>query len=82
MLTYVREDAIALLADAPLEAEGEVMAADHDAASEALLKRFHVWLDARKVQPLAPTDRVKTEHGDWFGERRKCKKKGRETRAT
>lgn len=46
MLTYVREDAIALLADAPLEAEGEVVAADHDAASEALLERLHVWLDA------------------------------------
>lgn len=82
MLTYVCEDAIALLADAPLEAEGEVVAADHDAASEALLERLHVWLDARKVQPLVPADRDKTEHGDWFGERRKCEKKRRETWAT
>lgn len=82
MLTYVREDAIAPLADAPLEAEGEVVAADHDAASEALLERLHVWLDARKVQPLAPADRDKTEHGERFSERRKCKKTRRETRAT
>lgn len=70
MLTYVREDAIALLTDAPLEAEGEVVAADHDAASEALLEWLHVWLNARKVQPLAPADRDNTEYGD--GERRKC----------
>lgn len=53
MLTYICKDAVALLADAPLEAEGEVMAADHDTASKALLKRLHIWLDAWEVQPLA-----------------------------
>lgn len=52
MIAYVRKDAVALLADASLEAEGEVVAADHDAAPKALLERLHVRLNAREVQPL------------------------------
>lgn len=52
MIAYVRKDAVALLADASLEAEGEVVAADHDAAPKALLERLHVRLNTREVQPL------------------------------
>lgn len=51
-VTYVGEDTIGLLVNAALQAEGEVVAADHDAAAETLLERLHVWLDAREVQPL------------------------------
>lgn len=46
MLTYICKDTVALLTDTPLEAESEVVAADHDTASKALLKRLHIWLDA------------------------------------
>lgn len=52
VITYVGEDAVALLTNAALETEGQVVTADHDTAAEALLKRLHVWLDAREVQPL------------------------------
>lgn len=52
MSSYVGKDAVALLADASLEAEGEVVAADHDAAPKALLERLHVRLNTREVQPL------------------------------
>lgn len=51
-VTYVGEDTIGLLVNAALQAEGEVVAADHDAAAETLLEGLHVWLDAREVQPL------------------------------
>lgn len=51
-LTYIGEDAVALVANASLQTEGQVMAADHDAAAEALLKRLHVRLDAGEVQTL------------------------------
>lgn len=51
-LTYIGKDTIPLLADTSLQTEGQVVAADHDAAAEALLKRLHVWLDAWEVQPL------------------------------
>lgn len=46
VMTYVGEDTITLLANASLEAEGEVVAADHNTAAKTLLKRLHVWLDA------------------------------------
>lgn len=45
-MAYVGEDAIALLADAALQTEGQVMAADHDTPAKALLKWLHIWLDA------------------------------------
>lgn len=51
-ISYVSKDAVALLADASLEAEGEVVAADHDAAPKALLEWLHVRLDTREVQSL------------------------------
>lgn len=51
-MAYVGQNAVALLADASLEAEGEVVAADHDAPPKSLLQRLHVRLDAREVQPL------------------------------
>lgn len=51
-LTYIGEDAVALVANASLQTEGQVMAADHDAAAKTLFKRLHVWFDAREVQPL------------------------------
>lgn len=44
-LPYIGEDAVAFVAHASLQTEGQVMAADHDAAAEALLKRLHIWLD-------------------------------------
>lgn len=52
MMSYVGQDAVGLLAHAPLEVKGQVVAADDDAASEALLKRLHVRLNTREVQPL------------------------------
>lgn len=51
-LTYIGEDAVALVAHTSLQTEGQVMAADHDAAAKALLKRLHIRLDAWEVQPL------------------------------
>lgn len=45
-LTYIGEDAVTLVTNASLQAEGQVMAADHDASAKALLKRLHVRLDA------------------------------------
>lgn len=51
-LTYIGEDGVALVANASLQTEGQVMAADHDAAAEALLKRLHIRFDPREVQPL------------------------------
>lgn len=45
-LTYIGEDAIAFLADTPLETEGQVVAADHNTTAKTLLERLHVWLDA------------------------------------
>lgn len=45
-LTYIGEDAVALVANTSLQTEGQVMAADHNAAAKALLKRLHVRLDA------------------------------------
>lgn len=45
-LTYICEDAVTLVANASLQTEGQVVAADHDAAAEALLERLHVRLDA------------------------------------
>lgn len=45
-LTYIGKDAVPLLANTSLQTEGQVVAADHDAAAEALLKRLHVRLDA------------------------------------
>lgn len=52
MISYVGKDAVALLADASLEVEGEIMAADHDPAPKALLERLHVRLNTREVQSL------------------------------
>lgn len=52
MMTYIGEDTIALLANATLETEGQIVTADHDATSKTLLKWFHVWLDAWEVKPL------------------------------
>lgn len=52
VVTYVGEDAVALFADAALQTEGQVVAADHDSPAEAFLKGLHVQLDAREVQPL------------------------------
>lgn len=52
MMSYVGKDAVALLADTSLEAEAEVVAADHDAAPKALLQWLHVRLNTREVQPL------------------------------
>lgn len=46
VMTYIGEDAIALLTNAALETEGQVVAADHDTTAKALLKWLHVWLDA------------------------------------
>lgn len=46
VMTYVGEDAVSLLTNAALETEGQVVAADHDAAAKALLKWLHIWLDA------------------------------------
>ena len=51
-MTYIGEDAVALLADTALETEGQVVAADHDTTAITLLKRLHIWLDAGEVQPL------------------------------
>ena len=62
-MTYVGEDAVALLADAALEAEGQVVAADHDTPAEAFLERLHVRLDAWEVQPLG-IGRDAGEEGD------------------
>lgn len=45
-LTYIGEDAVAFVANTSLQTEGQVMAADHDAAAKALLKWLHVRLDA------------------------------------
>lgn len=45
-MTYVGEDAVALLANAALETEGQVVAADHDTTAKTLLKWLHIWLDA------------------------------------
>lgn len=45
-MTYIGEDAVALLAHTSLETEGQVVAADHDAAAETFLERLHIWLDA------------------------------------
>lgn len=46
VMTYVGEDAVALLTNAALQTEGQVVAADDDASAKTLLKRFHIWLDA------------------------------------
>lgn len=46
VLTYIGEDAVTLLTNAALETEGQVVAADHDAAAKALLKWLNIWLDA------------------------------------
>lgn len=51
-MTYIGEDAVALLADAALETEGQVVAADHNTTAVTLLKWLHIWLDAGEVQPL------------------------------
>lgn len=45
-LTYIGKDTVSLLANTSLQTEGQVVAADHDAAAKALLKRLHVRLDA------------------------------------
>lgn len=45
-LTYIGKDTVPLLADTSLQTEGQVVAADHDAAAKALLKRLHIRLDA------------------------------------
>lgn len=52
MKSYVGQDAVTLLAHASLETEGQVVAADHDASPKAILKRLHVGLNTREVQPL------------------------------
>lgn len=64
MISYVGKDAITLLADTSLEAEGEVVAADHDAAPKALLERLHVRLNTREVQSLTgDSDKPRMETG-------------------
>lgn len=50
---YICQDAVVLLTDAALQAEGQVMAADHDTAAKSFLEGLHVWLDTREVQSLA-----------------------------
>lgn len=45
-MTYIGEDAVTLLTNAALETEGQVVATDHYAATETLLERLNVWLDA------------------------------------
>ena len=54
--SYVGEDPIVLLADAALQGEGQVVAADNHATAEPLLERLHVRLDAREVQSLSKAE--------------------------
>lgn len=45
-MTYIGEDAVALLTNAALETEGQIVATDHDAAAKSLLKWLDIGLDA------------------------------------